>query len=103
MKKKKYRIMKKKRYKLKSLSKDKLRLSEGKVATEELFIRDNRLAILFVKYMLKNIKYLKKYEYEPITYDGMIFDLENMLKCLKKIDKDFKEHNREKSDDGAES
>lgn len=94
--------MRRKKYKLKSLSKDKLRLSEGKVATEELFLRDNRLAMMFVKYMLRNIKYLKKYEYETITYDGIIFDLENMLKCLRKIEKDFKNHNIEKTTDDDE-
>lgn len=91
--------MKSKKHKLKTLSKDKLRKSEGKIRTEEMFLRDNKMATMFVGYMLKNIKYLKKYEYETITYDSMIFELENVMKCLKRIRKEFKEHEKEKMED----
>lgn len=67
-----------------------LRKSMGKVSTENLFMRDSRLGMMFVRYMANNLKYLQKYEKDTRVYDSMVFDLEGVMNTLKDIDNDFK-------------
>ena len=84
-----------KKYTPKKLSKEQLRESNGKIRTEEIFLKDLKLAQMFIMYMKSNIKYLKRYEYDPETYNSIANRLDTMKKELKTISKDFKEHNKE--------
>lgn len=68
--------------------------SIGKVATENMFIRDNRLAVLFVKYMLENITHLKKYEDDPNTYEMIRQQLMLALDGLENVDSLFRQYNK---------
>lgn len=80
------------KHKLKKADIDVLRKSEGKIATENLFMRDSRLGLMFIRYMLSNLKYLRKYEKDTMVYDSLLFDLENVLKTLQDVDKDFNDY-----------
>lgn len=84
-----------KRYKVKDVDVDVLRKSEGKICTEELFLRDLKLCKMFARYMLSNVNYLKKYEYDSTMYDHIGQELEQMLKNLDWIGDCFKKHQEE--------
>ena len=83
--------MKVKKYKIKKPSIETLKKSEGKVSTEKMFMRDTRLAIMFTKYMLKNMRYLKKYTENPEEYEKIERNIRDTLKDLKETDKSFRE------------
>lgn len=83
------------KYKVKKLSKDKLRESEGKVKTEEIFLRDMQLAKMFVKYMEGNIKYMKRYEEDTAIYEHIQKELETIYKTFVWIEECFKKHQEE--------
>lgn len=84
-----------KKYKVKKVGLDVLRESEGKIHTEELFLRDLRLGKMFAKYMLGNINYLKKYEYDSTMYEHISKELEQILKTLDWINDCFNKHQNE--------
>lgn len=84
-----------KKYKVKKLSKEQLRESEGKVRTEELFLRDTRLAKMFIGYMKNNIKYMKKYEEDTSLYEHIQNELDTVEKTLVWIEECFKKHQEE--------
>lgn len=81
--------------KFKKLTVEQLRKSEGKVCTEDLFVRDTELAIMFIHYMQNNIRYLRKYEYDDgkMKYEEINTQLSNVLDILEEIDECFKKHN----------
>lgn len=83
-----------KRYRTKKLSVEQLKDTEGKVATENLFNRDARMARLFVNYMLKNIKYMRKYEHDTRYYDEVADELADMLKTIDRISDGFIKHQK---------
>ena len=83
-----------KRYRTKKLSVEQLQDTEGKVATENLFNRDARMARLFVNYMLKNIKYMRKYEHDTGYYDEVADELADMLKTIDRISNGFIKHQK---------
>lgn len=84
--------MKTRKYRIKKLSADKLRESEGKVHTEEMFIRDSRLVMMFLKYMVDNIGYLARYETDNGEYDQIRKELVRILKDVETLDESFKKH-----------
>lgn len=84
-----------KKHRIRKLSVSELRETEGKIRTEELFVRDMRLALMFVKYLRNNAKYLKRYEEDKSAYDGIIGELDSVKRILKSVDKAFKEHQEE--------
>ena len=88
-----------KRIKVRKLGIDELRETGGKIRTEELFIRDTRLALMFVKYMLKNVNYLKRYEYDKSAYDEISKELGDVRDALKRIDKNFKDFQKMETGD----
>ena len=81
--------MKHRRYKVKKLSPDKLKGSGGKVATENMFSRDMEMARMFVGYMIRNIKYLKKYETDNDSHDRIQKELDAIQLKLIAIDDCF--------------
>ena len=83
------------KYNVKKLSKEQLRESEGKVRTEELFLRDTRLAKMFIGYMKSNIKYMKKYEEDTELYEHIQNELDTVEKTLVWIEECFKKHQEE--------
>ena len=83
------------KYKVKKLSKEQLRESEGKVRTEELFLRDTRLVKMFIGYMKSNIKYMKKYEEDTALYEHIRNELDTVEKTLVWIEECFKKHQEE--------
>ena len=87
--------VKMKRYKVKSLSKEKLHKSEGRVRTEDIFIRDIGMAKMFLEYMQDNIKYLKRYEEDTAMYDHIQNELETICKTLLWVEECFKKHQEE--------
>ena len=86
-----------KKYKTKKVGIDVLRESAGKIATEDLFRRDMRLAKMFNNYLIKNIRYLKKYEHDPSSYVLIEQELERIGQNLKQIEKTFKKYKEEES------
>lgn len=81
--------MKQKKYKVKKLSPDKLKESGGKVATEDMFTRDMRMAKLFIGYMIRNIKYMKRYESDISRHDKIRNELSSIQLKLSAIDSCF--------------
>lgn len=82
-----------KKYKVKNIGLDVLRTSEGKIATEELFLRDLRLCMMFARYCLDNVTYLEKYESDDTVYEYIRLKFFDLINDLEKIDKCFREHN----------
>ena len=87
--------MKMKRYKIKKISADKLHESEGRVHTEDMFLKDSELAMMFMKYMISNIKYLKRYEVDRTAYDNIQKNLISIQEGMKSLVESFKEHQKE--------
>ena len=83
------------KYKTKKVGIDVLRKSKGKIATEDLFYRDMRLAKMFNNYLAKNIRYLKRYEEDQSSYDLIEHELDMIGQTLKQVEKTFKEYNKE--------
>lgn len=82
-----------KKYKVKDIGLDVLRTSEGKIATEELFLRDLRLCMMFARYCLDNVTYLEKYESDDTVYEYIRLKFFDLINDFEKIDKCFREHN----------
>lgn len=82
------------KYKVKDIGVDVLCESKGKIATENLFMRDVELTRMFAVYCLDNITYLEKYEKDDAVYEYVRLRLLNLINELDKIDACFKEHNQ---------
>ena len=81
-----------KAYKVKKVSKEILRESDGRVHTENIFQWDMRMALMFINYMADNISYLKRYEVDGSTYESIKAELFEVRDRLEMIDERFKEH-----------
>lgn len=91
-------IMKSKKYNIKKVGADVLRTTQGKIRTEELFNRDARLTILFLKYMIDNITYMKKYETDKETYEEIRQELFDILSAVEITSRKFKDYNNKNSE-----
>ena len=81
-----------KNVKLKELSKKELHETEGRVRTENMFVRDTKMAKMFVEYMESNVEYMKRYEDDTALYEHIQKELDTIGKTLVWIDECFKKH-----------
>ena len=82
----------KKKYKTRKVPVDVLRQSEGKVVTEHIFLRDMRMAKMFIKYMIKNANHLMKYEHDPSEYELIESELWMVKTELDDVEDRFRMH-----------
>ena len=89
--------MKSKKYNIKNVGAEVLRTGMGKVRTEEMFNRDAMLTMFFLKYMIDNITYMKKYDRDKDTYEEIRQELFEILSSVEAIIQKFDDYQKKRS------